>query len=239
MRIFLSPWQAIVALPMLAVLAGTAKGTTLNVPDAYQTIQAAIDAAQQGDVVLVAAGKYVGRIRLKAGVTLKSAGSDEPGEWGLKRAEATIIDGGGDDREGPGVLMAPGAILDGFTVMNVGGYDDALWQKHYDTQGEEQSHEHIGQFGTPGVGVDGVDCTVVHNIVRHNGFTGGRNEGSGATGPTVDDVAIARGPLEAHRARRRKRDLRTVRRPARPAAEKQPGGALGTDRVPTARAMGT
>ena len=53
--------------------------------------------------------------RLKPGITLKSAGDDTKGQLGLKRAEATIIDGGGKAGQGPGIAMAEGATLDGFT----------------------------------------------------------------------------------------------------------------------------
>jgi len=147
-------------------------GTTLHVPKDHATIQAAIDQATAGDTILVAAGTYRQRIRLKAGITLRSAGDDARGKLGLQRAEATILDGGGTKGEGPGVAMAEAATLDGFTVTNVGTYDDAEWNKHHATQGNEQPHEHIGQPGTAGIGVLGVTCTVRNNIVHHIGYTG-------------------------------------------------------------------
>lgn len=154
------------------VTCGPAFGGMLSVPGDHKTIQAALDAARPGDTVLVAAGTYRERVRLKPGVTLRSAGDDRKGQLGLKRAEATVIDGGGKSGQGPGVSMAERSTLDGFTVINVGRYDDAEWKKHHATQGEEQSHAHIGQFGTPGVGISGADCTVRNCIVHHNGFTG-------------------------------------------------------------------
>jgi len=51
---------------------------TLNVPAEYATIQAAIDAAQVGDTVQIAAGTYTlnSSINLKSGVTIKGAGMD-------------------------------------------------------------------------------------------------------------------------------------------------------------------
>ena len=52
--------------------------------------------------------------------------------------------------------MAQGSTIDGFTVTNVGLYDDAKWKKHHATQGENQTHDHIGKPGTPGIGVIGV-----------------------------------------------------------------------------------
>jgi hypothetical protein len=153
----------------------------LRVPADHKTIQAAVDAAAAGDEVLVAAGVYNERIRLKAGVALRSQGDDAAGELGLVRAAQTIIDGGGKAKEGPGVGMAEGSTLDGFTIRNVGVYDDEAWQKHYATQGEEQAYEHIGAPGIAGIAATGVTCTIRNNIVHHVGYTGigitGRGDG--------------------------------------------------------------
>jgi hypothetical protein len=151
---------------------GMAAAKTIRVPQDHTTIQAAIHAAVAGDTVLVAPGTYRERVRLKDGVTLKSEGDDSSGEIGLKRAEATIIDGNGKAGDGPGVLMAEDATLDGFTITNVGVYDDAEWSKHHATQGNEQPHEHIGQPGTAGIGVIGATCTIRNNIVHHIGYSG-------------------------------------------------------------------
>eukprot|EP00913_Durusdinium_trenchii_P010922 g10251.t1 len=136
-------------------------------------VPAGINSARAGDVVLVAPGRYQERIHLKPGITVKSAGDDTKGTIGLKRAEATILDGRFKGASGPGVDMAEGATLDGFTVTGVGTYDDAKWKKHHATYGEEQSHEHIGAPGTAGIAVMGVSrCTVTNNIVHHIGYTG-------------------------------------------------------------------
>jgi parallel beta-helix repeat protein len=109
---------------------------------------------------------------LKPGIIVKSVGDDKMGKLGLLRAEKTVLDGGGKKGNGPGVAMAQGATLDGFTVTNIGMYDDEKWKKHHATQGNNQSHEHIGEPGTPGIGVIGVTCTIRHNIVHHIGYTG-------------------------------------------------------------------
>jgi parallel beta-helix repeat protein len=165
----------IVALCLLATVLGLLQASpaaTLNVPQAYRTIQAAIEAASFGDTVLVSAGSYQERLRLKPGITVRSVGNDAKGELGLKRAERTIIDGGGERGQGPGVQMAEKATFDGFTVTQVGRYDDAKWKKHHATRGEEQSHERIGQAGDTGIAATGVSCTIRHNIVHHNGDTG-------------------------------------------------------------------
>jgi len=84
---------------------------------------------------------YRESIRLKPGITLRSEGDDAKGTDGLKRAEATIIDGGGKEAKQPGILMADGSTLDGFTITNVGVYDEVLWKKHFDSHGEELGDE--------------------------------------------------------------------------------------------------
>ncbi len=144
---------------------------TIHVPGDHNAIQAAIDAAKSGDTVLVAAGRYQERIRMKQGVTLRSAGDETPGKLGLRRAEATMIDGRGSG-QGPGVAMADDAIIDGFTVTGVGSYDEEKWIHHHATQGNQQSHEHIGQPGTPGISAMGVSCVIRNNLVHHIGYTG-------------------------------------------------------------------
>lgn len=145
---------------------------TLHVPETYASVQSAIDAANAGDTVLVSAGTYRERIRLAAGVTVRSVGNDARGELGLARAETTVLDGGGSNGKEPGVTMADDSVLDGFTVTNVGRYDDERWQKHFETSGDNQPHEHIGAPGITGISVEGRTCTVTNNIVHHNGDTG-------------------------------------------------------------------
>lgn len=152
----------------------TARADTLRVPGQFETLQSAIDAAKDGDTILVGPGTYHERIRLKEGVILKSDGDDSKGRIGLKRAEAAIIDGSGEnakDEKSAGVTMAENSTLDGFTVTAIGEYDDAVWQKHHATNGNGQSHEHIGAPGTPGIRAN-VNCKVSNNIVHHIGYTG-------------------------------------------------------------------
>lgn len=135
-----------------------AESREIRVPDDSPTLRAAIEAAESGDTVTVAPGTYRERIVLKPGLTLRSEGDDESGESGLTRAERSIIDGSdGVGEEAPGVTMAEGSMLDGFTVTGVGLYDEELWQRHWDEQGENQSHEHIGHFGVPGIAIQ-VPC---------------------------------------------------------------------------------
>ncbi len=153
--------------------ASPALASTLEVPKQFPTIQKAIDEAKPGDVVLVSPGIYKERILLKPGITVRSAGNEEKGKQGLRRAESTILDGSSDTDNKPGVVMAEGAILDGFTVTNVGKYSDEIWKKHHATQGELLKDEQgaVGH-GQPAVQVNGVNCVVKNCIVHHNGHVG-------------------------------------------------------------------
>jgi hypothetical protein len=166
------PNLSLLALCLLAaihLLALPASGETNLVPGKYKTIQEAIDHSKPGDIVLVKSGTYRERIRLGKGITVRSAGDSTKGKLGLMRAEVTVLNH--PDGKGPGVTMAEGATLDGFTITGVGHYDDAKWKKHHATQGNMQSHDHIGQPGTPGIEAKH-DCIVTSNIVHHIGYTG-------------------------------------------------------------------
>ncbi|MEZ5385251.1 MAG: right-handed parallel beta-helix repeat-containing protein [Prosthecobacter sp.] len=148
-------------LYLLAASAGIA--AELHVPREFSDLSKAVAEAKPGDVVLVAPGTYTGPLQLKPNVVVRSAGNDDKGKIGLKRAEATILEGT--------VEMAEKAVLDGFTVTGVGKYDEEVWKHHFETRGNEQPHEHIGAPGKPGVSAS-VDCEVRNNIVHHIGYTG-------------------------------------------------------------------
>ena len=164
-----------IAVLILIAVSTPALAETLRVPQGHRTIQAAVDAAQPGDTVLVSAGTYKERIQLKPGIVVRSAGDKTVGKKGLKRAETVILDGGGKNGKKPGVLMAKGSTLDGFTITNVGVYDEAIWKKHFDSQGEELGDDEgsVQAEGTiPAVSIQAVNCTVTNNIVHHNGDVG-------------------------------------------------------------------
>lgn len=165
-------------LAFLVVLSGIAQPAdagTVHVPKDYKTIQLAINSAAAGDTILVAPGVYRESVRLKERVTLKSVGDDAPGKIGFKRAENTVIDGGGADAKGPALIMADGAMLDGFTITRVGLFDQKEYDKHYATQGEKLPDE-TGAVGValnfPALAISGVSAVVANSIVCENGQAG-------------------------------------------------------------------
>ncbi|NQT34785.1 right-handed parallel beta-helix repeat-containing protein [bacterium] len=89
----------------------------LNVPDAYQTIQVAINNADEGDIVLVQPGEYVENIDFNGRDLILGSRYLSTGDQGF--IEETIINGNGN---GSVVTFANGesedAVLTGFTVTN-------------------------------------------------------------------------------------------------------------------------
>ncbi len=93
-------------------------GSGVTVPDQYATIQEAIDAAQDGEEIVVQVGVYRENIDFRGkNIIVRSTDPDDPAV-----VSATIIDGGGwgpvvSFRSGEG----EGAVLSGFTVKRGAG----------------------------------------------------------------------------------------------------------------------
>ena len=98
------------SIGLFLCLVGSADAAIIYVPDDYPTIQGAIDAAVNGDAIIVRAGTYVENIDFVGkAINLKSqSGPDD-----------TIIDG---NQAGSVVTFQNGevldSVLDGFTVKN-------------------------------------------------------------------------------------------------------------------------
>jgi hypothetical protein len=83
-------------------------GDTLQVPEDYETIQAAVDAAEPGDLVLVAAGTYEESVNV---------GTDQLTIRGVDRNEV-ILDGGFSLDNGIRVTDADGVAIENLTARN-------------------------------------------------------------------------------------------------------------------------
>ena len=102
----------IITIPIVAM------ADTIVVPDDYGKIQEAIDAAENGDTVLVAPGTYIENINfLGKAITVKSSDG----------SEVTIIDGSSPSNPDIGSVVRfvnneqPDSVLDGFTLRNGAG----------------------------------------------------------------------------------------------------------------------
>jgi len=100
----------IISVCFIFALVSTAQAITVHVPADQPTIQAGIDAAVDGDTVLVAPGTYVENINFNGkAITVKSGNG----------AEVTTIDG---NQSGTVVAFGNGeeldSIIDGFTITN-------------------------------------------------------------------------------------------------------------------------
>jgi predicted outer membrane repeat protein len=126
---------------LLSLCAGSAIGATINVPSDYSTLQAAIDAAQTGDEIVVGPGQHQAGIMINKAITIRS----ESG------AESTTLVGSGN---GPVVILEEsdgngGGTLTGFTISNGTGVNGG------------------GLFLSGDVAV--VDCTVTNNRAINGG----------------------------------------------------------------------
>jgi len=126
-------------------------GTVLHVPGEYPTMQAGIDAAAEGDTVLVADGTYTGggnRDLDFGGVNMVVMSENGP--------EVTSIDCEGDSLDSHrGFYFHSGedstAVVQGFTIRN--GYAAGPWPK----------------FVGGGIRCDNSSPTIVGNTITENG----------------------------------------------------------------------
>ncbi|MHC4945394.1 MAG: right-handed parallel beta-helix repeat-containing protein [Planctomycetota bacterium] len=134
-------------LVMASVLHGAAFSTTLRVPSDYPSIQKAIDAADEGDLVLVDRGTYLENINFQGkAITVKSA----------EGPDFTMIDGG---QKGSVVTFTTWegekSVLEGFTISNGSGSAIDYYNESYTCGGGIYCHA----FSSP---------TIRNNIICNN-----------------------------------------------------------------------
>ena len=191
--------RAVVVSAALSMwMACSAKGEIINVPDDYPTIQEAIDAAQDGDEIVVAEGNYHENLDLLGkAVTLRSTDPDDP----TVVADA-VIDG---DGMGTVVTCASGegaqTVISGFTIYNGSAVDGggmriiassptvtACW--FYSNSAEDGGGIYNGDNAGPAI----VACLFTRNTAARHG-AGICNIDSH---PTVTDCTFTQNVADAH-----------------------------------------
>jgi predicted outer membrane repeat protein len=111
--------RALIGFAASMLVVGLASADTIIIPTQYPTIQEGIDAASNGDLIIVLPGVYLENVDfLGKAITLRSDGDSDPATYDI-RPEKTVIDAG---QKGSGVLFSKGegfgSVLDGFTITN-------------------------------------------------------------------------------------------------------------------------
>jgi len=149
--------QFLVLLFVLVPLSIMNAQITINVPGDYSTIQAAINAANNGDLVLVAEGTYVENINFKGKAITVASYFIQDGD--TSHISNTIIDGSQPSNPDTGsvVLFISGedttSVLNGFTIKNGTG-----------TLGASAR-------GGGGIGVSGSGALICNNIIENNSLS--------------------------------------------------------------------
>lgn len=85
-------WLTAIALALIVVgVAPLALAKTIEVPKDYQTIQAAINAAQAGDVILIAPGTYKENLTIRKSIELRGADAGVIIDGSRSRSAPTIL----------------------------------------------------------------------------------------------------------------------------------------------------
>ena len=148
-------------------------------PGKYPNLQAALDSAKPGDIVLLEPGRYRTQLTIPSGVTLQSRGNSGGGEVGLARAEATVIDGSG---KVPVITLLEGSALNGLAITGAGKFNQSEFDRHHEERGENLTDDEgaVGIKRThPALSISGVTATVRNCIVFGNG-----GPGIGVVGPS-------------------------------------------------------
>lgn len=136
-------------------------GKEINVPSDYRTIQAAIDAASEGTVIIVAEGTYQESIDFKGkNIVLSSKDPDN-----LDVVNATIID---SNNKGTVVTFKSGenenALLSGFTITGGSGTRKQFTINSYD--GTRLSFDR--HYGGGILVTGGSEPTIIKNVIKDN-----------------------------------------------------------------------
>ena len=165
------------------------------VPQSYATIQAAIDAAEVGDIVIIAPGTYRENITFKGkAITVRSA---DPCNWDT--IKNTIIDGGNSGSAGRGSSSGAATSLSTCVTFDHVEAQDSILDGLTLTNGAGQYVSDKDLLGYVGGGIFCRDssptvrhCNIVGNSVSSTPSFGGGIALIGTCRPTIDTCFIIR-----------------------------------------------
>ncbi|MCF7876675.1 right-handed parallel beta-helix repeat-containing protein [Candidatus Bipolaricaulota bacterium] len=170
-------------------------GAQLNVPDQYETIQAAVDAASSGDEIFVAAGTYEEDVLVsgKSGLTFTGEeGTVLNGSLTFENTYNMAVSGFEiSNPEGSGIMVrgvcAGLEITDNFIIGNKENGIDISG----DTVAEDViiKGNDVSENGKDGVNLaKGREVTIEDNVISHNGQEDARGTGIRIGGDATDVV---------------------------------------------------
>jgi hypothetical protein len=152
---------------------------TLSVPGNFTTIQAAVNAARDGDIISISSGVYnTPNLVINREVTVTSTNPDDPCVVAM-----TVIDGNGIASIGVyfGAGTTPKTVFDGITIANMGygqvPTDDGANPGDNGTDGSSSQAGGMFIAGSP---------TIKNCVIRNCNIFGGNAGNGAAAGPTTD-----------------------------------------------------
>jgi len=156
--------RALAALSLMLIWLNSLTAAEFHVPDEIDTIQAAIDESQDGDIIIVGPGRYKECLDfLGKSITVKSEQGPTATIVDAMMASSVVIFRGGDD---------PGSVLQGFTLTNGTG-----------------SQEPLGFKSGGGIYCESSSPMIVDNIITGNVISRGYGGGIFCCGKSAPNIS--------------------------------------------------